>query len=215
MRIRNPRRAVSLQIGLAVIFLAGCRPAQQLKSAGERANPDAAGMADDTRSVVEAALGKQAEVLAHGDLARNGLEQLLIVNRFDNAPRSSAGLENPAAIFITRAAILEKSNGQWTEVLRCDEHLKNPNGYLGGSPATRVNGWRLEFKPDTTQGLEMRFTPANIEAREQGSGTGESAGQTVIVRWNTKAKRYQSLDASHERYLSEAPTLEIPHSILR
>jgi hypothetical protein len=63
--------------------------------------------------------------------------------------------------------------------------------------------------------LEMKFTPANIEAREQGSGTGESAGQTVIVRWNTKAKRYQSLDASHERYLSEAPTLEIPHSILR
>ena len=215
MRIRNPRRAVSLQIGLAVIFLAGCRPTQQLKSAGERSNPDAAGLADDTRRVVEAALGKQAEVLAHGDLARNGLEQLLIVNRFDNAPRSSAGLENPAAIFITRAAILEKSNGQWTEVLRCDEHLKNPNGYLGGSSAARVNGWRLEFSPDTTRGLEMKFTPANSEAGEQESRTGEPAGQTVVVRWNTKAKRYQSLDASHERYLSEAPTLETPHSILR
>jgi hypothetical protein len=215
MRIRNPRRAVLLQIGLAVIFLAGCRPTQQLKSAGERSNPDAAGLADDTRRVVEAALGKQAEVLAHGDLARNGLEQLLIVNRFDNAPRSSAGLENPAAIFITRAAILEKSNGQWTEVLRCDEHLKNPNGYLGGSSAARVNGWRLEFSPDTTRGLEMKFTPANSEAGEQESRTGEPAGQTVVVRWNTKAKRYQSLNASHERYLSEAPTLETPHSILR
>jgi hypothetical protein len=215
MRIRNPRRAVLLQIGLAALFLAGCRPAQQSKSADERSNPDAAGLADDTRRVVEAALGKQAEVLAHGDLARNGLEQLLIVNRFDNAPRSSAGLENPAAIFITRAAILEKSNGQWTEVLRCDEHLKNPNGYLGGSSAARVNGWRLEFSPDTTRGLEMKFTPAYSEAGEQESGTGEPAGQTVVVRWNTKAKRYQSLDASHERYLSEAPTLETPHSILR
>lgn len=201
MRIRNPRWAVSLQVGIVALFLAGCGPAQQ-------SNPGAAGMADDTRRVVEAALGNQAEVLAHGDLARNGLEQLLAINRF-------AGHENPAAIFITRATILEKANGRWTEVLRCDEHLKNPNGYLGGLSAARVNGWRLEFKTDTTQGLEMKFTPANSEAGEQASGTGEPAGQTVVVRWNTKAKRYQSLDASHERYLSEAPTLETPHSILR
>jgi hypothetical protein len=215
MRIRNPRRAVSLEIGFAALLLVGCRPAQPSKSAGEMAKLDAARMADDTRRMAEAALGKQAEVLAQGDLARNGLEQLLVVNRFAGASRSGAGFEIPPAIFITRAAILEKSNGQWTEVLRCDEHLKNPNGYLGGSSAARVNGWRLEFEPDTTQGLEMKFTPANIEAGEQASGAGEPAGQTVIVRWNTKAKRYQSLDASHERYLSEAPTLETPHSILR
>jgi hypothetical protein len=172
-------------------------------------------MADDTQRVAEAALGKQAEVLAHGNLARNGLEQLLVVNRFAGAPRSSDGSENPAAIFLTRATILEKSNGPWIEMLRCDEHLKNPNGYLGGSPAARVNGWRLEFKLDTAQGLEMKFTPVNIETGEQESGAGEPAGQTVVVRWNTKVKRYQSLDASHERYLSEAPTLETPHSILR
>ena len=178
-------------------------------AAVELATANPAGMADDTRRVVEAALGNQAEVLAHGDLARNGLEQLLAINRWRVRD------ENPAAIFITRAAILEKANGRWTEVLRCDEHLKNPNGYLGGLSAARVNGWRLEFKTDTTQGLEMKFTPANSEAGEQASGTGEPAGQTVVVRWNTKAKRYQSLDASHERYLSEAPTLETPHSILR
>lgn len=215
MRIRNPRKVVSLQIGCVALLLAGCRPALQSKPVGEAPNPDAPGIADNTIRVAEAVLGKQAEVLAHGDLARNGLEQLLVVNRFDNAPGSRAALGNPAAIFITRAAILEKDNGRWTELLHCDEHLKNPNGYLGSSPAARANGWWLEFKTDTRQGLEMRFTPANIESVEQTSGTGEPEGQTMVVRWNTKVKRYQSLDASHDKYLSEAPTLETPHSLLR
>ena len=213
MNIRNLRTALALQIGLAAILMAGCNSAQQPEFASETATSDAARTTEETRSVAEAALGKQAEVLARGNLALNGLEQLLVINRFAGA--QPAGVENPGSIFITRAAILEKRSGQWTEVLRCDEHLKNPNGYLGGSPAARVTGWRLEIKPDTNQGLEMKFTPANFESGGQQSGTGEPAGQTIVVRWNTRAKRYQSLDASQERYLGEAPTLETPHSILR
>ena len=165
--------------------------------------------------MADAALGKQAEIVAHGDLARNGLEQVLVVNRFARYRRTATRSENSRAIFITRAAILQKNDGKWTEVLRCDEHLKNPNGYLGGSPAARVTGWRLEFRTDTKQGLELKFTPAGSEAGEEGSGMGEPGGQTVVVRWNTRTKRYQSLDPSHERYLSEAPTLETPHSILK
>jgi hypothetical protein len=213
MKIRNLRKAWALQTGLAAILLAGCNSVQPPEAAGETSAPDVAKAAEETRSIVEAALGKQAEVLAHGNLARNDLEQLLVIDRF--AGRRPADAVNPASIYITRAAILQKNNGRWTEVLRCDEHLKNPYGYLGGSPAARVTGWRLEFKPDTKQGLEMKFTPANFEAGEQQSGTGEPAGQTIVVRWNARAKRYQSLDASQERYLSEAPTLETPHSTLR
>jgi hypothetical protein len=110
---------------------------------------------------------------------------------------------------------LEKSNGRWTEILRCDEHLKNPNGYLGGSSAARATGWRLEFKTDTKKGLELEFTPVEGVAGKEGTGMGERAGQTFVVRWNTNAKRYQSLDASREGYLSEAPALETPQSILR
>jgi hypothetical protein len=213
MKIRNPRRALALKIGLAAILLTGCNSAQPREAAGETATPDVAKAAEETRSVAEAALGKQAEVLAHGNLARNDLEQLLVIDRF--AGTQPADAVNSASIFITRAAILQKNNGRWTEVLRCDEHLKNPNGYLGGSPAARVTGWRLEFNQDSKQGLEMKFTPANFEPGGHESGTGEPAGQTIVVRWNTRAKRYQSLDASQERYLSEAPTLETPHSILR
>lgn len=162
--------------------------------------------------MAEAALGKRAEVLAHGDLARNGSEQILAVNRLVNARRDAAG---PAGILILRAAILEKSGGKWTEVLRCDERLKNPNGYLAGSPAARVSGWRLEYNTDTARGLEMKFTPSDSDTDAQGLDSRESPKQALVVRWNTKAKRYQSLDASHEKYLSEVPALETPLSILK
>ena len=165
--------------------------------------------------MAETALGKRAEVLAHGDLARNGSEQILAVNRLANARRDASGPASPAGILILRAAILEKSGGKWTEVLRCDERLKNPNGYLAGSPAARVSGWRLEYNTDAGQGLEMKFTPAEIDANAQGPGSSESPDKAVVVRWNTKAKRYQSLDASHEKYLNEVPTLETPLSILK
>jgi hypothetical protein len=213
MKIGNSRKALALQIGLAAIFLAGCNSAQPREAAGETPTPGVANAAEEMRNAAEAALGKQAEVLAHGNLARNDLEQLLVINRF--AAAQPAGVDNSASIFITRADILQKNNGRWTEVLRCDEHLKNPNGYLGGSPAARVSGWRLEFNQDSKQGLELKFTPANFEAGGQESGTGEPASQSIVVRWNIRAKRYQSLGASQERYLSEAPTLETPHSILR
>ena len=168
--------------------------------------------------MAEAALGKQAEILEHGDLARNGSEQILAVNRIANAQRAAgkpAGAGDPEAIFIRRAAILEKSDGKWSEVLRCDERLKNPNGYLAGTPAARVSGWRLEYSLDAGHGLEMKFTPADPDADGAGSGSGESPGKTVIVRWNKSAKRYQSLDQSQERYLTEVPTLETPMSILK
>jgi hypothetical protein len=140
---------------------------------------------------------------------------MLAVNRFAKAPRGGTEPEISPAFFITRAVILEKSNGHWTEILRCDEYLKNPNGYLGGSSAARVTGWRLEFSTDTKQGLELKFTPADSVARKEGASMGGSANQTFVVGWNAQVKRYQSLDAAHARYLSEAPTLETPQSILR
>jgi hypothetical protein len=152
--------------------------------------------------VAEAALGMQAEVMAHGDLAGNGLEQMLVVNRPQHASGGGMAAGDPVRIFVTRATIIQKDSGRWTEVLRCDEHLKNPNGYLGGSPIEPVTGWQLEIAPNARQGFEMKFTPAD-------------EGRTITVRWNTKTKRYQSLDPSHERYLIEAPTLATPQSILR
>jgi len=218
MKNRNPLRALLLQAGMAVLLLSGCQPARQAEAVTDNANPGAPGVAgteqDESRQVADAALGKQAEILTHGDLARNGLDQVLVVNRVVSS-KDSADAKDSGSIFITRAAILQKGNGKWTELLRCDEHLKNQNGYLGGAPAGRVTGWRLEFRTDTKQGLELKFTPAQSEAGEEGSGMGAPGGQTVVVRWNASTKRYQSLDSTHEKFLSEAPTLETPQSILK
>src|ERR1035437_785147 len=214
MKVRNRRPVLALLVGAMSLLLAGCQTAQQSKSPEETRKAAAAAAAQEIQRVADAVLGKQAEVVAHGDLARNGLEQLLVVNRFGKAAREGVGPGNFSGIFIARMAVLEKNNDKWAEVLRCDEHLKNPSGYLGGSPAAPVTGWLLELKPDPQQGLELRFTPAEAGPKRP-SYPGESGNETIAVRWNTRVKRYQSLDRSHERYLGEAPTLETPRSILR
>ncbi len=202
---------------MTALLLWGCNSAQPASSAAEGVNPDPAPEVSEPQSVAEAALGKQAEVLAQGDLARDGLDQILAVNRQANAQRGDASAASSAALLVVRAAILEKRDGKWAEVLRCDERLKNPNGYLAGSPAVRVSGWRLEYDPNAEKGLQMKFTPADAVATAdtQAPDGGEPRGRAIVVRWNARVKRYQSLDASHEKFLNEVPTLETPSSILR
>jgi hypothetical protein len=201
---------------LAPLF-SGCQPAPrpspgELEAAAKRAEA-----ADEVKRVAEASLGKQSEVLAQGDLARDGREQLFVVNRFAAGEPRDKGDSNSAPMLITRAVVLEKNGEQWSEILRCDEHVKNPHGYLGGSPAGRVNGWRLEYRQDSQAGLELKLTPAE-RLNADGVSTNEHSGQknpTFEVRWNLSVKRYQTFDASHERYLSEVPSLETPQSTLR
>ncbi len=217
MRIRRLRTFAGMLSWVVALWLTGCHSAQQVAPADVTAAPQRTDVADEARRVAEASLGKQAEILAHGNLALNGLEQVLVVNRFAAGVAAGAESADPSPIFVTRAAVLEKNGGKWSEVLLCDEHLKNPNGYLGGSPAARVTGWRLEYKQDAEEGLEMKFTPAervdavNVNADQ----SSEQKVATFDVRWNKSAKRYQSFDHSHERYLSEVPSLETPQSILK
>jgi hypothetical protein len=215
MKRQYRRTALAWIAAMAAVCLGGCGSSQTASSAADRENAARAEKEAETRLMAEAALGGRAEVLAHGDLARNGLEQILAVNRLKGAPQAGSGPQASMPILITRAAVIEKEGGKWTEVLRCDERLKNPVGYLGGSPAGRVSGWQLQFDPNTEQGLEMSFTPADADSGPRASGGDDPPGRTVVVRWNTRVKRYQSLDQSHERYLNEIPTLETPQSILR
>jgi hypothetical protein len=209
MGIGHRGTVLALLVGAAALLLAGCNSVQPASPSGGREKLDPAFDSPEAQQVAEEALGKNTEILARGDLARSGTEQLLVVNRAGGKTSATGSMsEIQSAILITRAAIIENSNGKWSEVLLCDEHLKNPKGYLGGSSAARETGWRLEYTKDPNQGLEMKFTPMN-------AGADEAAGKTVFVRWNAEAKRYQSLDPSHERYLTEAATLETPESILR
>jgi len=215
--MRRLRAAAGVLSWIMALSLAGCQTAQQPAPAEVKTVSETAEVADEAREAADASLGKQSEILAQGNLARNGREQVLVVNRLSGAEQTNSGGKSPAAIFVTRAAVLEKNGGKWSQVLLCDEHLKNPNGYLGGSFAARVTGWRLEYNQDAKNGLEMRFTPAervdavNMNADEHP----EAKNTTFDVRWNKDTKRYQSFDQSHERYLSEVPSLETPVSILK
>jgi hypothetical protein len=199
------------------LSFAGCQTAQQSTPAEVKTAAETAVAADELRGVADASLGKQADILARGNLAQNGREQVLVVNRFSGGEKKSAGEANASAIYVTRAAVLEKNDGKWSQVLLCDEHLKNPSGYLGRSPAGRVTGWRLEYTQDAKEGLEMKFTPA--EGFDPASASADRSSEQKFpafdVRWNKNAKRYQSFDQSHERYLSEVPSLETPQSILK
>ncbi len=218
MRTFKLRTAASALPWVMALSLAGCRSAQQQQPPADNlAAVEAAHKADEARQVAEASLGKQAEILAQGDLALNGREQLLVVNRFSPGAEANKKDGSPPPIFVTRAAVLEKNDGKWSQILMCDEHLKNPSGYLGGTPAARASGGRLEFSRDSKEGLQMNFAPAgNADGAGANAGQSSAINQAAFhVRWNGNAKRYQSYDASHERYLSEIPSLEIPESTLK
>jgi hypothetical protein len=202
---------------IMALCLAGCQTAPRLPSDTGKAAAASDKLAEDAQKVAEASLGKQSEILARGDLALNGREQLLVINRIAGASPANEELASPSPVYVMRAAVLEKNGGKWSQILLCDEHLKNPNGYLGGSPKGRVTGWELEYRKDEKLGLEMSFTPATkFGVENAGADQGSEEKQpTFNVRWNKDLKRYQSFDKSHERYLGEVPTLEVPVSILK
>ncbi len=156
----------------------------------------------EIEQVAEGALGSDAEVMVFGDLARNGRQEVLAINRLKTTPSGVV----PGVLF-TRAVIVEKDGGSWKEVFRCDEHLKNPSGFLGGIPIAPVTGWRLQYEQHEDKGLVMYFTPL---AQPAGGYV-----QTMGVRWNPKVKRYQSLDRNFEQFLTEVPSLEPIEAPLR
>jgi len=91
---------------------------------------------------------------AAGDLALTGSQQVLAINRLKTTPKGAV-----PGILLVRAALVGKEGMKWHEMFRCDEHLKNPKGYLGGTPIAGVHGWRLQYEQDPEKGLTMYFTP--------------------------------------------------------
>jgi hypothetical protein len=164
--------------------------------------PAAPAVPDDIQKAAETALGSETEVLLYGDLAKNGSRQILAVNRMKGTPQAAM----PGTV-ITRGVVLENIGGTWKEILRCDEHLENPKGFLGNIPLAPVNGWRLQYEQDNDKGLLLYFTPA---ANPKGA-----RALPVEVRWNAKVKRYQSMDRNFENFLYELPALETPESQVR
>lgn len=166
------------------------------------AAPAAPAVPDEIQKTAEKSLGSETEVLLYGDLSKNGAQQVLAINRMKTTPQ-----ERVLGTVITRAVILQNDNGSWKEILRCDEHLENPKGFLGDIPLAPVNGWRLQTEQDPDKGLELYFTPVTDPKGAR--------ALPIEVRWNPKVKRYQSLDRSFQKFLGELPSLETPESQIR
>jgi hypothetical protein len=186
---------------LAACFLAGCGNATPEKPAAE-AKPAALTVPDDIQSAADSLLGKETTVLLFGDLAKNGKQEFLAANVVPKTPKNDL----PGTIF-TRAVVAENENGQWMEIFRCDEHLKNQKGFLPGTPIGGVTGWRLAYEQDPEKGLALYFTPLK--------GAVDTHTLPIGVRWNSDHKRYQSLDRSYEHFLNESPSLNTARSTLR
>lgn len=173
------------------------KPAAQVET-----KPAEPAIPEDVQEAAKALLGSETQVLAFGDLAKTGKQQFLAANVVPKTPTN-----NLPGTIVTRAVVVENNAGKWSELLRCDEHLKNEKGFLGLTPLTPITGWRLQFEQSDDKGLSLYFTPLK--------GTTDAHVLPIGVRWNPATKRYQSLDRNYEHFLLEAPSLEAPRSRVR
>lgn len=190
-------------IAVAVtLALAGCSSEPPKPAAEAEQKPAAPAIPQDVQDAAAALLGSDAQVLLFGDLAKTGTEQLLAANVVPNTPKSTV-----AGTVVTRAVLAEKVDGNWTELLRADEYLKDQKGYLAMTPLQAVTGWKLQYEQSPQTGLSLYFTPV-----KQGD-TGKTL--PIAIRWNPEKKRYQSMDMSYQHFLNESPSLASPRSMLR
>jgi hypothetical protein len=165
--------------------------------------PGTPGVPPEAEAAARKLLGADSKVLAFGDLAHDGHKQALVINPLEQSTtRPGQGIQ------FRRAGVLEQRGARWAEVLRCDEYLKNPHGYLAGTPILPVTGWRLRFEPGgENKKPEFYFTPLG--------GQENAHPRSIGVRWNARVARYESMDATGKHFLAELPSLEIPASELR
>lgn len=187
---------------VVALILGGCgsetpKPTEQ----AEKKPPEPAAP-EEMQDAAKVLLGSDAQVLLFGDLAMNGKQQFLAANLVPNTPKSTV-----AGTVLTRAVIAENDDGKWVELMRADEYLKNPKGYLGLTPLQAVSGWKLQYENSAIKGLSLYFTPLKAGASEK--------TLPIAVKWNPATKRYQSMDLNYEHFLTEAPSLESPRSMLR
>jgi hypothetical protein len=195
-------RSLSVTLALSVaLLLAGCDSPQQSSATAEK-KPAEPVVPEEYQDAAHALLGSEAQVLLFGDLAKNGKHQVLAANVLPNTPKSVI-----AGTVVTRAVIAENQDGKWVELMRCDEYLKNTKGYLGLTPLIPVTGWKVQYEDSPDKGATMYFTPVKTDTNQR--------TLPIAVKWNPAAKRYQSMDASYQSFLGEAPTLENTRSTFR
>lgn len=190
-----------LLIAAVPLVASGCN-SSPTQSAQTEAKPAEPAVPADIQAAADAFLGKETSVLTFGDLAKTGNRQMLVANVVPKTPTN-----NLPGTIVTRAVLAEETDGNWHELVRCDEHLKNEKGYLGGSPIESVAGWRIQFENSDVEGFHLYLTPVK--------GNSDPHVLPLAVRWNSAVKRYQTLDRNYEHFLPEAPSLGAVRSHLQ
>jgi len=205
-RLSSRGRAWSRSVSLGLMTVSGlCTSgcdSTPPKPAAEAAKPAEPAIPDEMQEAAKAILGREAQVLAYGDLAKTGKPEILAANVVPKTPQNQI----PGTV-VTRAVVLEKDDGKWSEILRADEHLKNAHGFLALSPRDSIGGWRLQWEQNAEKGLQLYFTPVK--------GNSDPHVLPIGVRWNPETKRYQSMDRSYEHFLLESPSLGEARSTIR
>jgi len=192
----------SLSLLSLAIVLGGCGADAPQPASQAETKPAEPVVPEEIQSAAKSLLGSESQVLAFGDLAKNGKQEFLAANIVPKTPTN-----NLPGTIVTRVVVVENSDGKWAEVLRCDEHLKNPKGFLGMTPLAPIAGWRLQYEQSSEKGLQLYFTALK--------GTTDSHVLPIGVRWNPETKRYQSLDRTYEHFLPESPAMQDARSTLR
>jgi hypothetical protein len=192
----------SLSFLSLAISLGGCGSDAPKPAAQTEIKPAEPAVPEEIQLAATAILGSESQVLAFGDLAKNGKQEFLVANVVPKTPTN-----NLPGTIVTRVVVAENTEGKWAEVLRCDEHLKNQKGFLGLTPLVPVTGWRLQYEQNDEKGLQLYFTPLK--------GNLDSHVLPIGVRWNPETKRYQSLDRTYEHFLLESPSMQDARSMLR
>jgi hypothetical protein len=198
----RPVRRSFLAVMAFALVCVGCGSEPPKPAVPAESKPAEPAVPQEFQDAASALLGSDAQVLLYGDLAKNGKQQVLVANVLPNTPRSTV-----AGTVVTRAVVAEKEDGKWNELMRADEYLKNPKGYLGLTPLEAVTGWKLQYENGPEQGMSLYFTPVKAGANEK--------TLPIAVRWNPAVKRYESMDLSYQHFLPEAPTIGSPRSMLR
>jgi hypothetical protein len=200
-RILLPMAAASL--AFSALLLTGCGDEPAPKPVVETpAKPAELAVPEDMQAAAQNLLGKETQVLVFGDLAKTGKQQFLAANVVPKTPKNDI----PGTI-VTRAVLAEETDGKWSELLRCDEYLKNAKGYLALTPLAAVAGWKVQYDQDPIKGIQLYFTPIK--------GPADPHVLPIGIAWNPATKRYQSLDLSYQHFLMEKPSLDTARSVLR
>jgi len=202
--VRKPLGSLPVLFLLPFLVSSGCedKPAPKPSEPAAAAKTAEPAVPPEIQAAAEGSLGSETTVLAYGDLAKTGTQQILIANVLPKTPK-----DNITGTIVSRAAIIEKQGSGWMQIFLCDEHLKNSKGYLGMTPIEPVSGWRIQYEQDPVKGLIVYLTPVK--------GFADAHVLPIGVQWNPKTKRYQSLDRTYEHFLNESPALSTTRSQLK